>query len=295
MSFAFLELGYMQNGLAAAVCVGLSCAVTGVYIIQRHIVFVSMVLSQLAVLGLSVAMYFSMSETAEFLMAFGATLVGVLYMAWFQNERKAPPDAVLGMGFVGGHAVSLLLLAKSSQGLEEVRHLMSGNLLSVTTGEVRLLAVTAALMLAVHLIGHRSFVFLCSDPEFAAVAGKRVRAWETLFYVSLGLVISVALRMTGMFYVFSCLVFPAMIGLMLLRSFAGIQMISLAVALVAAFVGVWLSFTWDFPTSEAIMSVQLAMYVALLLMKLGLSWKSLLRRGRMWGRKLRRAFHLQRE
>lgn len=287
MNLTFLSLGYMQNGLAAAVLVGVSCAVAGVFIVQRHIVFVSMVLSQLAVLGLAVAMYLGLSQRAEFLLAFAATLVGVLYLALFQSERRAPPDAILGMGFVGGHALSLLLLAKSSAGLEEARHLMSGNLLSVTPEEVRLLSWTTVLMLMVHLLGHRSFVFICADPEFAAVAGKRVRAWEVLFYVSLGLVISVALQTTGMFYVFACLVFPAMIGLQVVGSFAAIQFVSVGVAVVAAFGGVWLSFVGDFPTSEAIMSVQFALFALLLLVRS--VWRGgMVRRFRTWWRAIRR-------
>jgi ABC-type Mn2+/Zn2+ transport system permease subunit len=263
MDLSFLSLGYMQNGLAAALLVGASCAIAGVFIILRHIVFVSMVLAQLAVLGLSVAMYLQLSESMEFAMSFGATLLGVGYLAIFQDERKSPPDALLGMGFAGCHALSLLLLAKSSQGLEEIRHMMSGNLLSVTTGEVQILLLAAIFMFAVHIFGYRSFVFICSDSEFAKVTGKSVKAWELLFYVSLGLVISLSLQMTGIFYVFSCLIFPGMAGLLLGSSFAAIQIISIVFAISTGFLGVWFSFARDFPTSEAIIACQLLFYIVI--------------------------------
>lgn len=256
MSFEFLSLGYMQNGLLAALFVGAAGAASGVFIILRHIVFVSMVLAQLAVLGLSIAMYMQWSHLLEFAMAFAATLLGVVYLALFQNEQKAPPDAIFGMGYAACHAVSLLLLAKSSQGLEEVRHLMSGNLLSVTPQEVTILGFATAFLLLVHFLGHRSFVFVCADPEFAKVAGKNVQGWELLFYISLGFVISLSLQMTGIFYVFSCLIFPGMVGLMIGSNFASIQIISIIFSAIAAFLGVWLSFAQDFPTSEAIISVQ---------------------------------------
>jgi ABC-type Mn2+/Zn2+ transport system permease subunit len=265
MDLSFLSLGYMQNGLAAALLVGSSCAVTGVFIVLRQIVFVSMVLAQLAVLGLSAAMYLQLSEQMEFICAFASTIIGVIYLAIFQNERKAPPDALLGMGYAGCHALSLLMLAKSSQGLEEVRHLMSGNLLSVNSTEVKILAFTAIFMFIVHLFGHRSFVFICSDSEFAKVTGKQVKIWELLFFISLGLVISVALQMTGIFYVFSCLIFPGMVGLLLGSSFATIQIISIIFAIITGFLGVWVSFAFDFPTSEAIMSLQTLGYALILI------------------------------
>jgi ABC-type Mn2+/Zn2+ transport system permease subunit len=285
MNFSFLSLGYMQNGLAAAMLVGASCAVTGVFIILRHIVFVSMVLAQMAILGLAIAMFMQWSETAEFLAAFGATLLGVIYLAVFQNERKSPPDALLGMGFAACHSLSLLLLAKSSQGLEEVRHLMSGNLLSVTTAEVKILVIATIFMFLVHVLGHRSFVFICADPEFARVAGWKVKAWELLFFISLGLVISVALQMTGIFYVFSCLVFPAMIGLQLAHEFALIQCFSVGVALITGFLGVWASFAYDFPTSETVMVCQVVLYLAVLLFRTVLTRGSLSRRIRvLWRR-----------
>lgn len=271
MDLSFLSLGYMQNGLSAALLVGASCATVGVFIILRQIVFVSLVLAQLAILGLSVAMYFQLSEQMEFFSAFACTIVGVVYLAIFQNEKKAPPDALLGMGYAGCHALSLLLLAKSSQGLEEVRHLMSGNLLSVNTSEVRLLVVTTVFIILVNLFGHRSFVFTCSDPEFAKAVGRKVKFWELLFFVSLGLVISVALQITGVFYVFSCLIFPGMVGLLLSSNFAKIQFISVGYAILTGFFGVWISFALDFPTSEAIMACQAVTYVALLVGRFFLS------------------------
>ncbi len=178
--------------------------------------------------------------------------------------KKAPPDALLGMCYGGCHALSLLLLAKSSQGLEEVRHLMSGNLLSVNSSEVRVLILTTLFMVLVNLLGHRSFVFTCSDPEFAKVVGRKVKLWELLFFVSLGLVISVALQITGGFYVFSCLIFPGMVGLLLSSNFARIQLVSIGFAILTGFFGVWISFTLDFPTSEAIMACQVIAYVILL-------------------------------
>ncbi|HAE41198.1 MAG TPA: hypothetical protein DCG57_21580 [Candidatus Riflebacteria bacterium] len=288
MDFSFLSLGYMQKGLAAALLVGTSCALAGVFIILRHIVFVSMVLAQLAVLGLSIAMFLQLSHAMEFVMAFGATLLGVVYLALFQNERKSPPDALLGMGFAGCHALSLLLLAKSSQGLEEIRHMMSGNLLSVTAGEVQILTLAAAAMFLIHVLGHRSFVFICSDSEFARVSGKNVRAWELLFYISLGLVISLSLQMTGIFYVFSCLIFPGMVGLVLGNSFAIIQIISVMFALVTGFTGVWLSFAWDFPTSEAIIACQLIMFTALAFSRAILQKTLLRRKIRLIGRWLKK-------
>lgn len=264
-ALSFLTLGYMQKGLAAALLVGTACSMAGVFIILRQIVFVSMVLSQLAVLGFSIAIYFEMSYMLKFITAFTITLAGVLYMAFYQLKNKTPADAVLGMGFILCHALSLLLLAKSSAGLEEIRHLSSGNLLSVTTEEIFALAAAWLFMMIIHFMGHRSFVFVCADDEFARVSGTSVALWETLFYVSLGLVISVSLQAVGMFYVFSCLVFPAMTGLIAARRIFAVQAVSVAAAVISGFAGIVFSYAYDFPTSESIILWHILLYAAALL------------------------------
>lgn len=253
MNFDFLTLGYMQRGLAAAILVGSSCATVGIYIILQNMVFVSMVLAQLAVFGLSLAKYFQVSEVAEVGIAFLATIIGVFYFALARGDNKVSPDAKLGMSYAALHSFSLLLLAKSSEGLGEIQTLMSGNLLSVNAGEIKILCVVTIVMMLTHYFAQKPFIFITTDPEFAKISSLKVKFWEILFYLSLGLIISVSLRITGMLYVFSCLVFPAMTCNLVFRSFSGIQRASIALSVLAAFFGVYFSFALDFPTSESIM------------------------------------------
>ncbi|HBC74284.1 MAG: hypothetical protein A2008_03615 [Candidatus Wallbacteria bacterium GWC2_49_35] len=261
-SLSFLTLGYMQKGLAASLLVGTACSMAGVFIILRQIVFVSMVLAQLAVLGFSAAIFFEFPYIFKFLTAFAMTLAGVLYMALFQLKNKTPADATLGMGFIFCHAASLLLLAKSTAGLEEIRHLTSGNLLSVTGEEITALCAAWVFMAVIHFTGHRSFVFVCADDEFARISGVKVTLWEVLFYISLGLIISVSLQAVGVFYVFSCLVFPAMTGLLAARKISSIQIVSFIAAVIASFAGICFSYIYDFPTSESIIAWQIITYAA---------------------------------
>ncbi len=264
-SLSFYALAYMQKGLAASLLVGSACSVAGVFIIVRQIVFVSLVLAQLAVLGFSAAIFLDLSEMSRIFTAFGFTLIGVLYMALFQLKNKTPADATLGMCFIFCHAVSLLLLAKSTQGLEEIRHLTSGNLLSVTWEEIMALGAAWIFLMIIHFAGHRSFVFICADDEFARISGVNVKKWEILFYISLGLIISVALQAVGTFYVFSCLVFPAMSGLLIARKLFAIQIISFISAAAASIIGLSFSYIYDFPSSESIILWQIIIYLLIAL------------------------------
>ncbi|MFC1744028.1 metal ABC transporter permease [Candidatus Riflebacteria bacterium] len=260
----FLTFPYMKNALIASLLVGFSCAYLSAFIILRRIVFVGIVLSQLTILGLSVSLYFQLQEGAKLLVGFLFTLAGVLYITSPPYSRKIPADAILGMGFAGFYAFGLLFMAKSTRGLEEIHHLMSGNILSISPFELKVLFISVLVLVFFHVFFYRKFVFISFDPEFARVLGLKVWLWEFLFYLSLGLLISVSIHMVGLNYVFSSLVFPGVIGLILCTSLVPVQLVSIVSALCTAFFGVWFSYSYDFPTAESIISLQAVLFIVVL-------------------------------
>jgi ABC-type Mn2+/Zn2+ transport system permease subunit len=76
-----------------------------------------------------------------------------------------------------------------------------------------------------------------------------------VLYFTLGLVIAFAMQFAGVMLVFNFLVLPAVTGLLLAGTMAGVFAVAVVSAIVAAIVGFSLSVPLDLPSGPAIIAV----------------------------------------
>ena len=116
--------------------------------------------------------------------------------------------------------------------------------------------VTALLVYAAvggfHYLFRRRFVLISEDPDKAFELGIRVRLWDFLFYISFGVIITLAVEIAGVLMVFSYLVAPAIIALAATSSWKLRLAIAYAVGGLASALGLAASYRWDLPSGPAI-------------------------------------------
>lgn len=247
-----LQYEFIRIALGGTLAVGVVCALLGVYVVLRRIVFVGATLAQISSVGIALGLLTGWSPNAlSLLFTFGAVLV----FAHPTFGRRWPADATLGIAFTVSAAVAVLLVAHTARGNEEVIHLVQGNLLAMTAAEARALAVVFAVILVIHLALFKEFVYLAFDARTAATQGYRAGWWNLGFYLLLGLAIALAIKAIGIVLMFAFLVVPAVLGLTVTRSLKGAFLVAAGSAAVAVFLGIWLSYRFDFPSAPMIVAV----------------------------------------
>jgi ABC-type Mn2+/Zn2+ transport system permease subunit len=77
----------------------------------------------------------------------------------------------------------ILLLSRVAGGKEELEHLLTGDILNVTGGEIGQRAVLFVLLAGFFGTFHRRFALISSEPEQAYAQGLHVRLWDfSLFW-----------------------------------------------------------------------------------------------------------------
>ncbi len=124
-----------------------------------------------------------------------------------------------------------------------------------------------------HWLLRRRFLLITTDPEEAYRRGWRIRWWDFLFYLSFGVIITFSVEIGGILMVFSYLVIPACVAILLHTGMRGRLVIGWVVGLLGSALGLVASYSFDLPTGPAIVVVLGAM--------LGVAWlvKSLGSRG----------------
>jgi len=266
--------------LACLVLAGIH-AYLGLHVLARGVIFVDLALAQVAALGMTAALLagHAPESPGAYAWALSFTVLGALVLALTRDttaeteieERPGFPGARRALGGLGGHfepphvsipqeasagivyavaaACTVLVLDRVAQGGEQIKQLLVGGILGVTRDDVVRLAGLYALIGALH--------WLCRRPLLALSRGGNVpgaRAWDFVFYLTFGLVVTSSVRVAGVLLVFSYLIVPAVIGTWLGGTTARRLAIGWAVGVVMSVAGLTASFAWDLPTGATIVA-----------------------------------------
>ncbi len=253
-------LPFMRTALFAGCVTGAVCALIGVYVVLNRIVFLGAALAQLSAAGIAFGFLFGVHAPS---LAIIFAVIGVLLLAFRSGASRIPTDGLLGIAFAVCWAASILMVANSAQGAEELNHMLEGNLLTATHEDVRLLAGLLAGIAALHLLFVKPFVFVCFDPETAQTLGLKTRLWNFLLYASLGATIALSIHVVGILVVFAFLVLPPIGGLLLGRRLPSVFVISILIALLSVFSGLLVSYRADLPSGATIVATMGALVLVM--------------------------------
>jgi ABC-type Mn2+/Zn2+ transport system permease subunit len=261
-------LPFMQAALYAGVLLALLCAVLGIHIVLQRRVFLSAAVSQVATLGMALGFYFGWHPTLSALL----TILSILFLlSRFMHNRYALTDTLLGVIYVSAFAISILLMSKSAQGYEELQHLLQGNLLTLTSRHLLLITLLFVSTFSLFFLFHKEILFTSFDANMAQTLGYRVHFWNLFFYFLIGMVISAGVQTVGSLLIFGLLVVPPFTALLLTKKFKTMYFASAVIAVMAVWLGLWISFLFDLPSGPAIILLLLFCVGALAAGKNGLA------------------------
>lgn len=247
----------------AAVAVSLACAMVGVHVAARRLVVVGVALPQVAAFGIAMSFlvpgWFLLGDHDA--AALAAEAVGVAILALGARRSRLGQDAIAGILFVAAGAGTILVVQRSAGGIEEIRHLVEGNVLAIHAPDLGGLAAALVPVALLHVVGLRRMLLVTFDRETAAVLGVRTGLWDALFYASLAVVAAAGVHATGTLFVFGFLVLPAATGLVAGRSAAGVFGTAAAAALTASAAGFVASCEWDTPTGPTCAAAALVIFL----------------------------------
>lgn len=252
-------LAVMALPLLACVLLALILPALGLHVLARGVIFVDLALAQIAALGQSVAFLLGAEagDPAAYAWSLGFALLGAaLFSFLWDRSHSVLQEAFIGIAFALATAAALLLLANAPHGAEHVQHTLSGEALGwVTLRELAVLAVSfggAGLFLwlardALNLVSH--------DPRKARRRGHRVKLWDFAFYAAFGVVVTTAVRASGVLAVFSFLIVPAVCATLLGATGARRLRWAWGLGIAVSAAGAALSYHLDWPMGATLVCV----------------------------------------
>src|SRR3954464_10019863 len=161
--FEPLQYSFMQTALLAAIMVGVTCATIGVYVVLRRMAFIGDALAHTALPGLVVAY---LNGWSLFGGAVVAGLLTALGIGWLSRREEVREDTAIGILFTGMFALGILLIS-TTRSFRDLTHILFGNILGVTTGDLLLIGGVTLITLLALLAFHKELELTSFDPTHA--------------------------------------------------------------------------------------------------------------------------------
>ena len=241
--------------------IALLLSLVGVFVVARDQIFIGIAVSQASTLGIAIGMgagsWLHLHDVAwissdGFLssMAVAFAILAALLTARRSEAGGESHEAITGWVFLLSASLSILLVAHSPHGLDEIQRLLSSSLIGATTHDVWTFAGLSGFTILILGIAHRRLLLFAMDPPMAAAVGMRVSWWAAGAAIWLGLVIGLSMRVSGMLYTFGILVLPALVAKNLCREVRVIFLISPCIALSVGTIGFVLANHYDYPPAQ---------------------------------------------
>lgn len=237
------------QAVVAGLLIASVCALLGVFVILKRVVFIGITLSEMATCGVAVAM---LMRQPPFVGGVVLTLAAVALLAYPFESRRIPREAILGVLFVLASSLSVLLVSQSGFGLQEIKALLYGDLILTSRADLCVIGTVFLPALLYFLLFIRPTLYTFLDREAAYVLGVKPVFWEMLFFMVLGVAIAAASKIAGTLLVFCYLIVPPTFALILSRRLWLVMILAVMAAVAATLIGLYASFTADLPTNQTI-------------------------------------------
>jgi zinc/manganese transport system permease protein len=233
MSDVAAQMSILWPALIAGVLVLLSHVPMGQQVLAKGIVFIDLAIAQVAGLGM-IAVHSlapNASGWATQAAAVLAALLGALLLTWTERKRPEVQEALIGVLFVMASTAQILILANDPHGGEDLKDLLAGQILWVSTEQLVRAGVLTAVFLGVWFFA-------------------RQRIGRVGFYVLFAVMVTTSVQLVGVYLVFTSLIVPAL-ATYRLRPQRQLG-VGYAVALASYLIGLAASALADLPSSPVV-------------------------------------------
>lgn len=256
LSYDFMVRALISTTLAAIVCAVLSC-----WLVLVGWSLMGDAVSHAVLPGVVLAYIIG----APF--ALGALVFGVLAVVLIgaiRGTSRVKEDAAIGIVFTTLFALGLVLISITPS-QTDLNHIIFGNILGVSTGDVIQMAVLAAIAFVGLVVKRRDLTLYAFDPTHAHAIGLNPKLLGGLLLGLLALTAVVALQVVGVILVVAMLIIPGATAYLLTDRFGRMLVIAPSISVACSVVGIYCSYWFDTASGGMVVLVQGAVFAVVYL------------------------------
>jgi len=259
-----LSYAFMQRGMAAAVMVGILCAVMGTYVVLRGMAFLGDAMAHAILPGVAIA-YLLKGDILV-----GASIAAVivaLAIGLFSRGGAIKEDTAIGILFAAALSLGVALISSIQTYAVDLSHILFGNVLGVSSFDLLITAMLGLLILLTVALLYKPFLVISFDPVLAATLRLPAELLRNVMLILLALTVVVSLQTVGVGLSAAMLVTPAATAYLLTRRLFPMMLISAALGAISSLIGLYASYYLNIVSGSAIVLTATLIFVLVFVAK----------------------------
>ncbi|HEU5086341.1 MAG TPA: metal ABC transporter permease, partial [Roseiflexaceae bacterium] len=186
-----------------------------------------------------------------FVGAIVAGLLTALGIGWLSRRDAVREDTAIGVLFTGMFAFGILLIS-TVRSFRDFTHILFGNILGVTPGDLVVIGLVSGLTLLVLALFHKEFELTSFDPIYAEGIGIRADRMRTVLLVLLAFTVVTSIQIVGVVLTSALLVTPAAAAGLLTQRLPRMMALGAVIAVLSTLVGLYTSYYAQVSSGAAI-------------------------------------------
>lgn len=253
---------FMQHAYEAGTIVAIVAGIVGYFVILRRSSFAAHSLSHIGFAGAAGAVVVGVMPVYGLVLftTVGGTAMAVL------SPKASHRDISIGTVLAFMLGLGVLFITLYTGYATEAYSILFGDIVAISASDVTITLVASIIILFAAALVYRPLLFSSLDEEVAEAKGLPTFLFGIIFMLLVALATSIAVQFVGVLLIFSLMVTPAAIAQQLAKTTRGAMILSIAVAVMATWLGLFIAFFTPYPVSFFITTIVFILY---LLVRLG--------------------------
>lgn len=237
-----LHWDFMKNALLAILIMAPLFGLLSTMIVTGRMSFFSDALGHSAFTGIAIGCIFGVTFPTAIAVVF--SVVFALVFSYVRNRSNQAADTLIGVFSSTAVALGIFIATLGGGSFTKYNKYLIGDILSVTGGEIGLLAIVLLAVLVFWVLYSNRLTLTAIHPQLASSRGIPVKLSNTIFTVAIAVVVTLSIPSVGLLILNSLLVLPAAAARNVSKSLRQYHMLSVAFALLAGIGGLVISYIW---------------------------------------------------
>ena len=259
LSLEWLSMNFMKNAMLAVLLMGPLFGLLSTMTVTGKLSFFSDALGHSGFTGIAIGVLCGSALPMAWAVALAVAFA--LLFSYVRGRTSQASETVISVFSSTAVALGIFIATMNGSSFTKFNKYLIGDILSVTPGEIGLLALVLVLVVVLWVLASNRLALTAVHPQLASSRGIPVRGYETLFTVSIAVVVTLAMSWVGLMVINSLLVLPAAASRNIARNLREYHLFSVLGALLAGVLGLATSYYLGCSTG-AVISLYLAAFFA---------------------------------
>ncbi|MDY0406654.1 metal ABC transporter permease [Virgibacillus sp. 179-BFC.A HS] len=257
--------GFMQRAFQASFLISLIAPILGLFLVLRRQSLMADTLSHVSLAGVALGLLIGINPTWTNILV---VIIIAILLEFLRQIYRTYSEISIAILMSVGMAVALVLMEiGAGRTTLSVTQFLFGSIVTINKEQIWMLLGLTIIIGLLYLIYQKPMYVLTFDEETAFTVGLPIKMMSILFNVLTGVTIAVIMPIVGALLVSAIIILPAAISLRLSKSFYGVILNGMVIALVGMLSGLVASYELGTPPGASITIILMLIFAVITLAK----------------------------